>query len=43
MWLKIFFATWKWTSTLLNNLSIKEDVKTEIINLETCEKGIILF
>lgn len=43
MWLKTFFATWKLTSTLLYNPSIKEDVKTEIRNLETCERGNILF
>ena len=43
MWLKTFFATWKLTSTLLCNLSIKEDVKTEVRNLETCERGNILF
>ena len=30
MWLKTFFATWKLTSTLLYNPSIREDVKTEI-------------
>ena len=35
MWLKTFIATWKLTSTLLYNPSIKEDVKTEIRNLET--------
>ena len=33
MWLKTFFATWKLTSTLLYNPSIREDVKTEIIKI----------
>lgn len=44
MWLKFFFTTLKLIHTLLYNLCIKEDTKTEIKNyLEMYQRGTILF